>query len=74
MSRLSAPATYCVVPQLKGLTLAKAKAAVTKAGCALGRVTKKKAAAAKRGKVLSQAIPAKVEVRTGTKVAVKLGK
>jgi hypothetical protein len=67
------PATYCVVPQLKGLTLAKAKAAVTKAGCALGRVTKKKASAAKRGKVLSQAIPAKVEVRTGTKVGVQLG-
>jgi hypothetical protein len=68
------PATYCVVPQLKGLTLAKAKAAVTKAGCTLGKVSKAKAAKAKRGKVLSQALPAKVEVRTGTKVAIKIGK
>jgi hypothetical protein len=67
------PATYCVVPQLKGLTLAKAKAAVTKAGCTLGKVSKAKAAKAKRGKVLSQALPAKVEVRTGTKVAIKIG-
>jgi hypothetical protein len=68
------PATYCMVPQLKGLTLAKAKAAVTKAGCTLGKVSKAKAAKAKRGKVLSQALPAKVEVRTGTKVAIKIGK
>lgn len=68
------PATYCVVPQLKGLTLAKVKAAVTKAGCTLGKVSRAKAAASQRGKVLSQTIPAKIEVRTGTKVAVKLGK
>jgi beta-lactam-binding protein with PASTA domain len=68
------PATYCTVPQLKGLTLTKAKAAVVRAGCLLGRVTKANAPAAKRGKVLSQAVPAKIQVRTGTKVAIKLGK
>ncbi|WP_374456318.1 PASTA domain-containing protein [Nocardioides sp.] len=68
------PATYCVVPQLKGLTLAKARTALTAAHCDLGKVTKGKAAKAKRGKVLSQAVPAKLEVRSGTKVAIKLGK
>jgi beta-lactam-binding protein with PASTA domain len=68
------PATYCVVPKLTGLTVAKASDALDKAGCDLGKVSKAKAAKAKRGKVLSQAVPAKLEVRTGTKVAVKVGK
>jgi beta-lactam-binding protein with PASTA domain len=66
--------TYCVVPQLKGLPLAKARTALTAAHCVLGKVTKADAAKAKRGKVLSQAVPAKLEVRTGTKVALSIGK
>ncbi|SEB46368.1 PASTA domain-containing protein [Nocardioides exalbidus] len=67
------PATYCVVPKLTGLTLAKATAALDKAGCDLGKVSRAKAAKSKRGTVLTQAIPAKVETREGTKVAVKVG-
>jgi hypothetical protein len=68
------PATYCVVPKLTGLTVAKASAALDQAGCELGKVSKAKAAKSRRGKVLSQALPAKVEVRTGTEVAVKIGR
>lgn len=69
-----APAVYCVVPKLKGLKTTAAKAALTKAGCALGAVGKKKAAASKKGKVLRQSVPAATAVKPGTKVAVKIGK
>ncbi|RYB95206.1 PASTA domain-containing protein [Nocardioides oleivorans] len=67
-------ATYCVVPKLTGLTVAKATAALDKAGCDLGKVSKAKAAKSKKGTVLTQAIPARVETREGTKVAVTIGR
>lgn len=68
-----APAVYCVVPKLKGLKTTAAKAALTKAGCAIGKVGKKRAPASKKGKVLVQSIPATTSVKTGTKVAIKIG-
>jgi hypothetical protein len=68
------PAVYCVVPKLKGLTTTKAKAALTKAGCALGKVSKKNASASKKGKTLSQSVPATTSVKPGTRVAIKIGK
>lgn len=71
---LPAPAVYCVVPKLKGLTTTKAKAALTRAGCALGRVSKKDASASRRGRTLSQSVPAATSVKPGTRVAIKIGK
>jgi hypothetical protein len=66
-----APATpkLCVVPSLKGKTATAAKAALAKAGCAAGKITHPKA---KRGRVSSQRIPAKVQVAAGTKVGFTL--
>lgn len=69
-----AQAVYCVVPKLKGLTTTKAKAALTKAGCAIGTVSRAKASLSKRGRVLSQSVPAATSVKPGTKVAFKTGK
>lgn len=69
-----APATYCTVPKLTGLTVTKARAALTRAGCALGKVAKQKAKKKLRGKVLKQAVPATLQVRTGTRIAVTIGK
>ena len=43
------PAAYCVVPKLKGLTTSSATAALTKAGCAAGKVSKKKAGRVQEG-------------------------
>lgn len=68
-----APA-YCRVPNLSGATLPVARAKLTAAGCALGRVTKKKAAKSKRTKVVVQNVPAGIDVRRGTGVAVAIGK
>lgn len=67
-------ATYCVVPKLTGLTLKKATSALEKAGCDLGKVSRTRSAKSKKGTVVSQAVPAKVETREGTKVAVTIGR
>lgn len=74
VTTVTAPAVYCLVPKLKGLTTSKASAALTKAGCATGKVTKKQAAKSKKGKVLIQSVPAATSVKSGTKVAVTVGK
>lgn len=70
------PATvrYCSVPKLTGKTTAQAKNALVKAGCKIGKVSTQKATKSKRKKVLSQNIPAKIQVKIGTKVAIKIGR
>jgi hypothetical protein len=53
----AATATFrakCVVPKLVRLTLRKAKARIKKAHCRVGKVTRKRSAKSKRGKVLAQ--------------------
>ena len=66
--------TYCVVPNLRGKTRAAAAAALSSQHCALGATHRKKAARAKRGKVLSQTVPAGISVKEGTAVGVTVGK
>jgi hypothetical protein len=62
----------CLVPSLKGRTLAAAKKAVTAAGCALGKVTHRPPAKAKHGtkkpKVVAQSRPAGRTLAFGTKI------
>lgn len=71
----SAPApAFCRVPSLGGATLPVARAKLTAAGCTLGRVTKKKAPKSKRTKVVVQNVPAGIDVRRGTGIAVAIGK
>lgn len=69
-----APVKYCSVPKLTGKTVSQARSALTKAGCKLGKVAKQKASKSKRKKVVSQNIPAKVQVKRGTAVTIKIGK
>lgn len=68
-----APA-YCKVPKLTGKGLNAAKSALTGAGCAVGTVKKVRGPRKRKGKVVAQAVPAGVEVRSGTKIALKVGK
>jgi hypothetical protein len=64
----------CVVPKLKGKTVRNAKRALGRAGCKLGKVSKRHATKKKQGKVLKQNTkPAKV-LATGTKVNIIVGK
>lgn len=66
---------YCSVPKLKGLTVGQARSRLQKAGCKLGAVTKRKASrSAQRKKVLTQNIPAKVQVRRDTAVSIRIGR
>jgi hypothetical protein len=72
--------TKCVVPRLKGLSLARARAALSKAHCATGKVSKPRVAKAKgKGKkhlalvVKSSSPAAGVTLPAGSKVNLRLG-
>lgn len=58
----------CVVPKLKGRKLADAKKAIVRAQCAVGSVRKAKSKRVKKGRVISQGIPAGKSTSPGTKV------
>lgn len=68
------PATYCVVPNLKGKSKAAASAALSAQKCSLGAAHKRKGPRSKRGKVLSQNVPAGISVKQGTAIGVTIGK
>jgi hypothetical protein len=68
------PAATCKVPKLKGLKKAKAKTALVKAGCKLGKTTKKKAKKGKKGRVTKQSPAAGKVVPAGTSVKLTLRK
>jgi hypothetical protein len=67
-------AAACVVPNVVGKRLSAAKKAITKAGCAVGKVKTKKSAKAKRGRALSQSPHAGASVPAGTKVKLVVGR
>jgi uncharacterized delta-60 repeat protein len=64
----------CVVPDVRGKKLAAAKSSIKKALCRVGKVTRKRSKAAKKGRVLSQRPKAGATVLGGTKVNLVLGK
>ena len=74
-SPLPGTVSYCSVPKLKGSTVNQARSKLQKAGCRLGKVGKQKVSRSKqRKKVQTQSIPARVQVRQGTAVAIRIGK
>jgi hypothetical protein len=66
------PVVQCTVPNLKGKNVKAAKAALEKAKCKLGKVTKLAGATAKSGKVTKQGAKAGAKVVVGTKVDVTI--
>ena len=60
----------CVVPRVRGLRLVDARAALARADCRTGRVTRKQAGASKRGRVLTQS--ARAGSKPGFPSAVRL--
>lgn len=71
---INPPTAKCVVPKLKGKTLAAAKRAIRNHYCSVGKVTKVKSSAKNRGHVVSQSPRPGKRLRTGSKVALKVGK
>ena len=60
-------ASFCVVPRVTGTSLAAARAAVTRAGCRVGRVTRR-SSAAPRNRVIGQSPRAGTQRARGTRV------
>ena len=58
----------CTVPRLFGKTLQAARASLTTARCRLGRVTRRRARHARRGRVIAQSPPAGSHRPRGAKV------
>jgi hypothetical protein len=68
------PTAACLVPNLRGKTLAQARKLLGKAHCRLGKVTKRKADAKSRGRVVGQHPGHGKRLAAQTKVAVTLGR
>jgi hypothetical protein len=64
----------CIVPNVVGLTLAKARAKLVMRHCRVGSVAKKASSLTKRGKVIGQSPRAGRRLRNGAKVNLTLGK
>ena len=67
------PAPACIVPELAGKTLSRAKAALKAAGCAVGKVTKPKAKKLGPLVVKSSKPSAGKTLEVGSEVNLKLG-
>jgi hypothetical protein len=64
----------CIVPRLRGKTLRQARRALTRANCRLGRVSRRPAAAAARGRVVGQRPSPGRRLRDRGRVNVVLGR
>jgi hypothetical protein len=64
----------CVVPKVVGKSLANARAAITRAHCKVGSITRRHSSARKRGKVVGQSPAAGRRLRNGAKVNLTVGK
>jgi hypothetical protein len=69
----SPPPTKCVVPNVKGKTLAAAKRAIKSHHCTVGKI-RKVASKKHEGKVISQQPKAGKHLKKGSKVALEIGK
>jgi hypothetical protein len=67
-------AARCVVPNVRGRTLVRAKALLRRAGCVTGSVRRAFSSSMRRGRVLSQTPRAGARVRRGAKVKLVLSK
>jgi hypothetical protein len=64
----------CLVPKLKGKTLAAAKHALKKAHCSVGKLTKHKSSKVPKGRIISSSPKAGSKRKAGTKVALTVSR
>jgi hypothetical protein len=67
-------ARRCVVPNVRGKTMAAARRAIRRGGCATGRVRRAYSASVARGRVVAQAPRAGAGLRAGAKVSLVLSR
>jgi alpha-tubulin suppressor-like RCC1 family protein len=68
------PPVICLVPNVLGKLLAKAKARILKAHCRVGRITKKHSTSKKKGRVLAQSPKPGTKLEKGARVRLTVGK
>jgi beta-lactam-binding protein with PASTA domain len=64
----------CKVPNVVGLRLVRVKTRLTRAQCALGKITKKFSSPRKKGRVLAQRPKSGKTLPAGAKITLKTGK
>ena len=64
----------CKVPKVKGRTLRRAKAALRRAHCGVGRVTRTRSSAVRRGRVIKSSPRAQTRHRAGTRVTLTISR
>ena len=64
----------CVVPNVVGMTVGKARSKIARSHCGVGSVTRKTSTAGKKGKVLSQTPRAGRRLKNGAKLSLAVGK
>jgi beta-lactam-binding protein with PASTA domain len=62
------------VPNVVGQRLAGARSKLARAHCRVGRVTRRRSSAAKRGRVLAESPKAGKTLRSGARIDLKVGK
>jgi beta-lactam-binding protein with PASTA domain len=67
-------APSCVVPNVVGMTVGKAKSRLARAHCGVGNVTRRASSAARKGKVLAQSPSPRKRLRNGAKINLTVGK
>jgi hypothetical protein len=70
---LKPPPTQCIVPRLKGKTVAAARRAIKSHHCSVGKITKFASSPQKKGKVVSQNPKPGKHLKRGAKVSLKVG-
>ena len=64
----------CKVPRVRGLTLSKAREAISKANCAVGKLTKEHSRRIRKGRVIASSPSSGRTKPHGTKVALVLSR
>ena len=65
--------TGCVVPELRGYRLHRAKNELSWSNCALGRIRYRDSAPSRRGRVLAQSVPAGTIISDDRRVRITVG-
>jgi hypothetical protein len=68
------PAAVCTVPNVRGRTLAVARAALIRGNCAVGLITRRFSSAVARGRVIAQGTRPGTQLDYGTRVALVVSK
>ena len=69
-----APVKLCIVPRMKGKTLAQSRRLLARANCALGRRTEANHAKVRKGRVLRQSVRAGRRMPAGTRIGLTLSR